>query len=120
MKGRTILFILFFALSPVWITAQEFVIEKLSNKINSEYDEISPVIDVEGKTLFFTRVGYPEFEKTLVENGEDLSQTLGSPNYNSYLKNIYTRIADQIVHNPQGICIQSRYLDRRIFAWRIR
>ena len=101
MKRRTILCFLFFALSPLLLNAQEFVIEKLSEKINSSYDEISPVIDVEGKTLFFTRVGYPEFEKTLVENGEDLSQTMEKPHYSSYLQNIYTRIADKIVHNPE-------------------
>jgi len=102
MKVRTIFYLILFALSPQLLTAQEFVIEKLNDKINSSYDEISPVIDVEGKTLYFTRVGFPEFEKTLVENGEDLSQTLGSPNYSSYLQNIYTRIADKIVHNPEG------------------
>ncbi len=102
MKRRSVFYLMFFAFSPMLATAQEFVIEKLYDKINSEYDEISPVIDVEGKTLYFTRVGFPEFEKTLVENGEDLSQTLENPNYSSYLQNIYTSIADKIVHNPEG------------------
>ncbi len=102
MKGRTLLYLIFFSVSPLLMYGQEFVIEKLNDKINSAYDEISPVIDVEGKTLFFTRVGFPEFEKTLVENGQDLSKTLKTPNYSSYLQNIYTRIADKIVHNPEG------------------
>src|SRR5690606_12331840 len=75
---------------------------KLNSRVNSAYDEISPVVDVEGKTLFFTRVGSPIFDRTLVENGEDLSQTLETPNYSSYLQNIYTRRADKIVHNPES------------------
>ncbi len=102
MKGRVHFCLIFFIVFPLLLTAQEFVIEKLNSRVNSAYDEISPVVDVEGKTLFFTRVGYPIFDRTLVENGEDLSQTLETPNYSSYLQNIYTRIADKIVHNPES------------------
>lgn len=92
---------LFLVFSPLG-KAQQYVVEKLDFKINSEYDEISPVVDIEGKTLYFTRVGYPEYNKTLVEQGKDLSQTMEEPTYNSYLENIYTRIADRAVRNPEA------------------
>ncbi len=87
---------------PFTLVAQSYVVEKLHSGINSEYDEISPVIDIEGKTLYFTRMGHPEFNKTLVEEGQDLSQTLEDKRYDSYLQNIYTRIANQVVNNPEN------------------
>ncbi len=88
-------------LCSVALFSQKFVIEKLDNTINSEYDEISPVIDLYGKTLYFTRVGYPDFNKTLVEKGEDLSSTLESHKYRSYLQTVYTEIAKRSVYDPE-------------------
>ncbi len=50
----------------------DFAIEKLPPTVNSaEYDEISPVISRDGRTLYFTRVGSPDFEHTLIVNGVD-------------------------------------------------
>ena len=41
-------------------TAQK--LEKLSAQINTvEYDEIAPVLSRDGNTLYFTRVGSPDF-----------------------------------------------------------
>ena len=42
-----------------WLLAQQYQLEKLSPQVNSGYDEISPVVTRDGKTLFFTRVGDP-------------------------------------------------------------
>ena len=55
-------------------------LEKLNNKINTaKYDEINPVISKDGKTIYFTRVGYPDFNRTLIDNYTDLSLTLSHP-----------------------------------------
>ena len=93
---------LFFCLLiSVSLFGQKFTIEKLEDGINSEYDEISPVIDLHGKTLYFTRMGYPDFNKTLVEKGEDLSETLEDHKYKSYLQSVYTEIARRSVYDPE-------------------
>lgn len=41
-------------------TSQEIVIEKLSDAINTSYNELMPVISSDGKTLFFDRQLHPE------------------------------------------------------------
>lgn len=93
---------LFFCLVLSWsLIGQNFSVEKLEEGINSEYDEISPVIDVYGKTLYFTRMGYPDFNKTLVEEGEDLSETMEEYKYRSYLQSVYTEIAKRSVYDPE-------------------
>ncbi len=90
------LFLLGLALSPILVLAQsQYVLEKLGPHINSpEYDEISPVIDIYGKKMYFTRVGYPTFRKNLVEEGEDLSQTMPETNFLTYLKSIFSTISN--------------------------
>ncbi|MBS1507436.1 MAG: OmpA family protein [Bacteroidetes bacterium] len=46
---------------PVWVKGQsEYIPKNLGNAINSEYDEINPVLSPDGKTLFFVRVNHPE------------------------------------------------------------
>ncbi len=80
---------------------QKFTIDKLKGGINSEYDEISPVIDIKGETLYFTRVGYPDFNKTLVEKGEDLSEAMEDNKYRSYLQSVYSEIASRSVYDPE-------------------
>jgi len=35
-------------------------VENLGNAVNSEYNEINPVISPDGKTLFFGRVSHPQ------------------------------------------------------------
>ena len=81
---------------------QELKIEKLGNDINTNgYDEISPVLSRDGKTLYFTRVGSPEFNRTLMEEGKDLSVELNDLSYQAHLKSVYTRIAERYIKNPQ-------------------
>ena len=53
--------------------AQDFSLEKLPASVNSMYDEISPVVSRDGKTLYFTRVGDPGFCKTLFFGGVDFA-----------------------------------------------
>lgn len=90
-----------YLLCSLSLLGQKFAVDKLENGINSEYDEISPVIDIHGKTLYFTRVGYPDFNKSLVEEGEDLSETLEERKYRSYLQSVYSEIARRSVYDPE-------------------
>ncbi len=93
--------IIFCSLALVANSQEEYVLEKLNNKINTvSYDEISPVISSDGSQIYFTRVGYPLFKKTLIENGEDLSQTLSANKFLSYLRSIFTGIANRYIHDP--------------------
>ncbi len=82
--------------------SQKFVVEKLGDGLNSEYDEISPVVDIQGKTLYFTRVGYPEYNKTLVEKGEDLSVSMEAGKFESYLQTVYSEIAKRGIYDPEN------------------
>ena len=82
------------------MVAQEYNTEKLNGGINTAYDEISPVISLDGKTMYFTRVGSPDFVKTLIEDGVDLSQSWDAQKFNSYLRTIYTKIARKTIVDP--------------------
>lgn len=78
---------------------QNFKVEKLPAIINSPYDEISPVPTRDGKTLFFTRVGYPEFNHTLFIDSTNQATTPAAE-YLKILSEVYTQIAGYPVRNP--------------------
>ncbi len=71
-----------------------YVLEKLNPQINTVYDEINPVISIDGKTMYFTRVGHPAFEKTLKVNDDDYFKTLSFADYHRTLKDIYTSLGE--------------------------
>lgn len=80
---------------------QDYILEKLRGHINtSEYHEISPSISSDGNTLYFTRVGYPEFEKSLHHEGHDLATMLTPAQYHQELKRIYSTLAGEQVMDP--------------------
>lgn len=54
---------------------QDIVVERLPDHINSSYDEITPIITRDGNTLFFTRVGFPIFNPTLIIDSIDILET---------------------------------------------
>ncbi|MGB2848772.1 MAG: OmpA family protein [Saprospiraceae bacterium] len=82
------------------LTAQ-YKIEKLGPEINSDqYDEISPVVTRNGRTLYFTRIGTPEFNRTLIQDEVDLSKTLTEREYFDMLRSVYSQIAEKDVPNP--------------------
>lgn len=90
-----------FSLTYLNANCQYLTLQKLSSDINSAgYDEISPVVGEYGNTLFFTRVGYPEFEKTLIENGQDLNSLLEYGKYSVKLAGIYNKIGGQSSYPP--------------------
>ncbi|MEL6865311.1 MAG: OmpA family protein [Bacteroidota bacterium] len=92
-----------FGLCCTAVFAQSYTTEKLNASINTaDYDEISPVVSIDGQKMYFTRVGYPQYQRTLMEKGEDLSQTMTGQSFVSYLRNIFTTIANSYVPNPES------------------
>ena len=71
-------------------SAQQFKVEKLNSEINTKlYDEIAPVLSSDGNTIYFTREGFPVFNKTLIENGDNLATKLSEHDYHSKLAESY-------------------------------
>jgi len=92
-----LLCLLFSAFSP----SKEYVIEKLCLQLNTtEYDEISPVVTNDGNTIYFTRVGSPVFNKTLIIEGEDVSKYDSDNFYREQLSWVYGQIAGERVADP--------------------
>ena len=66
-------------------------IEKLPYPINTdEYDEISPVVSKDGRQLYFTRTGAPDFVRSLRVDGGDAADTLSEAAYEALLRQVYT------------------------------
>jgi OmpA-OmpF porin, OOP family len=78
----------------------DYTLEKLGPHINTNYDEITPVIDWDGKVMYFTRVGYPEFDKTLIMWGEDQYKVMPPQEYDRTLRDVYSKIAETYVSDP--------------------
>ena len=73
--------------------ALNLVVEKLPASVNSpDYDEISPVVSRDGRRLFFTRVGAPDFERQLLIDGADAADSLSAPDYERLLRRVYNQI----------------------------
>lgn len=102
MKIFSLIWIIFlFVLLPYFCWGQEYIVERLNTKINTEeYDEIAPVVSLDGKKMFFTRVAYPTFEKTIKLGGVDLATTLSPVDYDKELSVIYTKIAGEPISQP--------------------
>jgi outer membrane protein OmpA-like peptidoglycan-associated protein len=104
MRGRRLLFLLVIGLICTSISygQNDLVVEKLGQKINSDnYDEITPVLNHNGKVLTFTRNGYPTYDKTLIDDKLDLAKTLSRRAYQKRLRNIYSTIAGYEVKHPE-------------------
>ena len=87
-------FILLLVLLPFLSSGQknsgEYVVEKLGSQINTpEFDETTPVLTNDGNELYFTRIGYPIFRKNLIEEGKDLSDSLGTYEFDRYLSSVF-------------------------------
>lgn len=82
------------------LAAQDFLLEKLPSHINSEFDEITPVTSRDGKTLFFTRTGFPDFTRNLMENGLDLSKNLSETEFMGRLRDAFSSIAEAPIADP--------------------
>lgn len=75
-------------------------IEKLHNDINTvKYHEYSPIVSRDGHTLYFTRVGSPDFSPTLMLDSVDLS-TGPREYYEEVLQDAYSQISGKPVKSP--------------------
>lgn len=75
-------------------------VEKLPATINSIYDEFSPVVSIDGKEIFFTRVGDPNFIRQLIIDEKNIAQSYSTADYHNTLKNVYSQIAGRTIFNP--------------------
>jgi OmpA-OmpF porin, OOP family len=84
-------------------TAQVYSVEKLPESINTkEFDEVTPIVTHDGGTIFFTRVGSGDFNKTIWIDGKDVSDDYLYRDYLANLRAIYSEIAGkQILGNPE-------------------
>jgi OmpA-OmpF porin, OOP family len=83
--------------------AQAYIVEKLPESINTkEFDEVTPIVTHDGGTVFFTRVGSADFNKTIWIDGKDISEEYLYRDYLANLRVIYSEIAGrQIMGNPE-------------------
>lgn len=73
----------------IQVRSQELVLERLPEPINTHFDEITPIILSDGKTIFFTRVGSPDFDKTLMHEGKNLFEEYDYPDYFAILSQAF-------------------------------
>ena len=93
-------FFSFFLFANIDIAQNEYLIEKMGTHINTDADEITPVIDWDGKVLYFTRVASLDFNKNLMIEGEDQSVILAPSEYDKLLKEVYSKIAETSIFDP--------------------
>lgn len=98
MSRTTILFLLC-VLGWKSGTAQ-YKLEKLAGSINTTYNEISPIVSPDGKTLYFTRVGSPDFKRSLFQYENDLSEKLDEKEYQALIKRIFSQLGKERIDNP--------------------
>ena len=75
-------------------------VEKLPESINSAFDEISPVPSRDGSTLYFTRVGYPTFDRTLIFDTVDYAIKLSEGDYMKMLGRLYGELGQTVMGEP--------------------
>ena len=77
------------------------LVEKLPPPINTDdYDEISPVLSRDGRQLFFTRTGSPEFNRALRYGGTDAADSLDAAGYERLLRRVYAQIGERSGAEP--------------------
>src|SRR5688500_324730 len=94
-------------LSILWVLTSIAVgygqgeIEKLPSSVNTDlYDESAPILSKDGRTLFFTRTGFPDFEATLLNPGGQLTSAQDDTLFQNRLSEIYSQIAGTPVPDP--------------------
>ncbi len=97
-----ILALLFFAFLADFsaLLAQNYTVEKLPDFINSPADEITPVLSRDGRTLYFTRVGFPDFDHTIQWDTINWATKLQPEAYRTFLAGIYSEISGMQVLDP--------------------
>lgn len=93
-----IFFTSFIYLLYLTLGTSQHSVERLPSPINTDlYDEICPVMSYSEDYLFYTKVGSPDFIKSLIEDGEDKNITLEKDAYDQKLKTIFSLISGRRV-----------------------
>ena len=91
----------FFCIFFTQIFWGQHTVTRLPYPINTKnYDEICPLFDSNQKRLIYTKVASPNFNKTLIYNGEDLSSLLNGESYEAKLSEIYQMISGTHAEDP--------------------
>ncbi len=87
---------IFFILFIINISSAQHSVYKMPYPVNTDvYDEICPILSFDEDELYFTRVGSPDFDKTIIEHGENLYETQPYEKYQAKLQQIYRMITKQ-------------------------
>jgi outer membrane protein OmpA-like peptidoglycan-associated protein len=105
MMKQTTKLLLSLSFSTIYLSllSQTYRIEKLGEHINTkEFDEVTPIVTHDGGTVFFTRVGSGDFNRTIWIDGKDISDEYKNFEYLNQLRAIYTEIAGKpVMGNPE-------------------
>lgn len=83
------------------ISIAQYSVFKMPYPVNTDvYDEICPILSFDEDELYFTRVGSPDFDKTIMEHGENLYETEPYGKYLSKLQEIYRMLTKQYDVDP--------------------
>ena len=99
-----LLLVLLFTTSDALAQKDDFTIEieKLPFPINTDdYDETTPVVSRDGRELYFTRTGSPEFERSLRVKGGDAADTLDAAAYTQLLREVYAALGASSRLDPE-------------------
>lgn len=79
---------------PLTVTMSQHSLVSFDYPINTDkYDEIAPVISYDEDKIFFTRIGSPDFHRTLLIDSVDVHEFLNDPEYFTALQKVYRQIA---------------------------
>jgi outer membrane protein OmpA-like peptidoglycan-associated protein len=103
MNNQLFLFaVLLLLWAPTGVSQEYFTLEKLPPFINSTQPEITPVTSRDGRTLYFTRVGHPIFDRTLFIDSVDMALKHTPEQYRAILGTVYSQIAGTSINNPEA------------------
>lgn len=95
-----VVIVILLSVSAVDAQDEVYQIIPLSDQINtSAYDEMSPVWDEEHQRLYFTRTGFPGFNKT-IGGTEHSRKILSDSEVNHTLSRVYSEISGRRIVNP--------------------
>jgi outer membrane protein OmpA-like peptidoglycan-associated protein len=76
-------------------------LEKMPYPMNTDaYDEGGPILSMDGMSLYFTRSGSPDFDRTLLKEGLDVWTTHPEHEYKDVLGAIYSEISNRHIAEP--------------------
>lgn len=88
-----------------YVLQSQHTLVKYDYPINTEsYDEICPILSFNQDKIFITRIGSPDFNRTLVIDSVDVSEILEEKEYTSAIKKVYKQIAS---HDIQDVISSS-------------